>query len=68
MRQKRFTFLCNQDERNMIKTLAERLQRSQSDAIRLLIGSAIQELTLQVPQGNLEKVSKEVERGTEVGK
>ncbi len=43
-RLERFTFLCNEDERQIVSALAERLQRSQSDAMRLLIREAAQEM------------------------
>ena len=33
----RFTFLYDKDDRQLISLLAERLQRSQSDAIRFVI-------------------------------
>lgn len=40
MRQKRFTFLCNEDERLLIAILADKLQRSQSDAVRFVVNNA----------------------------
>ena len=40
-RYKRFTFLCNPNERRMIAFLARQLQRSQSDAIRYIIRKAV---------------------------
>jgi 3-deoxy-D-manno-octulosonic-acid transferase len=40
----RFTFLCDENERRAIATLAAHLQRSQSDAIRFVIIGAVQEL------------------------
>jgi len=43
-RYQRFTFLCNERERQLIEHLAYRLQRTQSDAIRLLIREASQQL------------------------
>ncbi len=39
-----FTFRINADERRILAALADRLQRSQSDAIRLLIRTAAEEL------------------------
>lgn len=42
----RFTILCNQDERQMIASLAVRLQRTQSDMMRLLVVNAARELEL----------------------
>lgn len=43
-RNQRFTFLCNQHERELIENLAQRLQRTQSDTIRLLVREAAQQL------------------------
>lgn len=43
-RLRRFTFLCDTDERRIVAYLASRLQRSQSDAIRWLIREAVIEL------------------------
>jgi hypothetical protein len=42
----KFTFLCNQEERHMITAVANRLNRSQGDMLRFLIRSAVQELQL----------------------
>jgi len=44
MRENRFTFLCNSDERNMLASLAEILQRTQSDVIRLFLREKAREL------------------------
>ena len=44
MRNKRFTFLCNKEERWLIARIAKRLNRSQGDAVRFLINAAAQEL------------------------
>lgn len=46
-RYERFTFLCNEDERQMIEVLAGRFQRSQSDTLRFLIRLAISEFDNQ---------------------
>jgi hypothetical protein len=43
----RFTFLVNKDERRLIASLAEQLQRSQSDAIRFVVINAAKELQAQ---------------------
>jgi hypothetical protein len=43
-RDDRFTFLVNGDERRMLAAVAEKLQRSQSDAVRLLIRAAAAKL------------------------
>jgi len=37
MRDKRFTFLCSPDERQLLKVLSVHLQRSQGDTVRYLI-------------------------------
>jgi uncharacterized protein (DUF1778 family) len=39
-----FTLRVNRDERRMLAAVAERLQRTQSDAVRLLIREAAREL------------------------
>jgi hypothetical protein len=46
-RYERFTFLCDKDERRLIVTLAERLKRSQSDAVRFVVVTAVRELAAQ---------------------
>ncbi len=46
-RYERFTFLCNQNERALIAELAERLRRSQSDAVRFVVIEAARELAKQ---------------------
>ena len=43
-RYKRFTFLCDGEERRILAALARRLERSQSDAVRWLIRGAAEEL------------------------
>ena len=42
-----FTFRVNATERQLLTALAERLQRSQSDAVRLLIREAVRDLTAE---------------------
>ena len=42
-----FTFRVNQDERNLIASLAKRLQRSRSDAVRFVVVNAMRELESQ---------------------
>ncbi len=39
-RYERFTFLCDEEERRMIAALAKRLERTQSDAIRVVVREA----------------------------
>jgi hypothetical protein len=39
-----FTFRVNKDERRLIARLAKQLQRSQSDAVRFVVISAVKEL------------------------
>lgn len=46
IRDKRITFLCSKDELQIIKKLAIRLQRTQSDAIRFLVLNSAQDLEL----------------------
>lgn len=43
-RDKRFTFTCNQKERQLIKTLAQQLRRTESDAVRYVVREKAQEL------------------------
>jgi len=40
----RFTFLCNRKERKLISALAERLQRSESDAVRYVVKAVAEEM------------------------
>ena len=42
-----FTFKVSDDERRMIAALSHRLERSQSDAVRLLIREAVKGLEAQ---------------------
>ena len=37
MRDKKFAFLCTQEERDLLSKLAKRFRRSQSDTVRYLI-------------------------------
>lgn len=54
-----FTFRVNKEERQMLETLASRLQRSQSDAVRLLVREAVAQLEPErgqpVPTGQGER-------------
>ena len=43
-RYERFTFLCNTSERHAITELAQRLQGSQSDAVRFVVTEAARQL------------------------
>ncbi len=43
-RYERFTFLCNQNERQLIAVLAAHLQRSQSDTVRFVVIEAARQL------------------------
>jgi len=56
----RFTFLCNTSERQLIIAIAEHLNRSQGDAIRFLIRTAVQELKTE-PAKDQRKVTNSVE-------
>ncbi len=49
MRNRTFTFVCNDDERRLISALAAYLNRTQSDAVRLLIREAARELIDTAP-------------------
>ena len=55
MRRDQFTFLCNNEERRLLATLAERLQRSRSDVVRSLIRRAAHELGINSDSTNSEK-------------
>jgi hypothetical protein len=46
MRTKRFIFLCDLEERRLIRVVAETLRRSQGDALRYLVYKAARELGL----------------------
>lgn len=48
-RYQRFTFLCNRDERKIIAEIADKLQRSQSDAVRFVVLNAAKCLA-DIPQ------------------
>ena len=45
-----FTLRVNQVERHMLENLDDRLQRTQSDTVRLLIREAARELAVSDPQ------------------
>ena len=51
MRDSRFTFLCDTDERRLLAALSGSLARTQSDVIRCLIREAARELEL-APRGS----------------
>lgn len=46
-RRGRFTFLCDENEREMIAALAVRLRRSRSDAVRFIIVEAAREMRVE---------------------
>ncbi len=48
-RYKRFTFLCDSNERQVLAALAKSLKRSQSDSVRWLIQEAAYELKIVQP-------------------
>ena len=60
-RYERFTFLCDRHERRLITKLAERLQRSQADAVRFVVVNAVRELETQ----DLRKSTKSLEAGND---
>jgi hypothetical protein len=45
MLNKRFTFLCTEEERDELTRLAQSLHRSRGDTIRLLIRDAVQAIS-----------------------
>lgn len=53
-RDERFTFTCNREERQMLAALAERLRRSQSDAMRMLLREAVVQLETAVSPQQLQ--------------
>jgi hypothetical protein len=46
-RRERFTFLCDESERKLVKKLAKQLKRSESDAVRFLIREPTCEMGLR---------------------
>ncbi len=61
----RFTFLVSDEERAAIKSLAAKLQRTESDAVRVVIREAVQELGFQQQPASLSpdgRVSSEARR------
>lgn len=56
-----FTFRVNPEERQMIEALAEKLQRSPSDTVRLLVRGAAQGAGLDAP--NEQRSDQRGERG-----
>lgn len=50
MRGYAFTFKCNAEERQTIAALAQRLQRTESDAVRWVVKEAARELAAQPAQ------------------
>ena len=64
-RYSKFTFLCDENERLAIVSLAERLQRSQSDAVRFLINEKMAELSgspIEEFRSGMEKLVKSLSR------
>ena len=64
MRTLRFTFLCNEEERQLIAALAETLQRSQSDALRYLVRETAEKLQIKAEALN-DAVLKTLIKGDE---
>ena len=60
-RQDFFTLRVNRDERQMLAAVAERLQRTQSDAVRLLIREAARELVKSEATAVNDSTAEEVE-------
>jgi hypothetical protein len=46
MRDQKFTFLCDENERDLLSALADHMRRSQGDTIRFLLHNAAQEIGL----------------------
>jgi len=67
-RYERFTFLCNLNERLAIADLAERLHRSQSDAVRYVVVEAVKQLAQTDPAYALStrSAAQEVKEGMNV--
>ena len=51
-REMQFAFRVTGEERRLIKTLADHLQRTQSDAVRFVVISAVRELQKQQASQN----------------
>lgn len=47
-RKNKFMFVCDDQEREMLSEIAEKLERSQSDAVRYLVREANKRLTLDL--------------------
>ncbi len=58
-----FTFRVNPDERRVIAALAEKLQRTQSDAVRFVILEAAKENQIRI--NTMPKVRNDNERKTQ---
>ena len=65
MRDQRFTFLCNRDERRLIERLASKLHRSKGDALRWLLRKAALEFGWLAPDEMQDFEQDEAERGKE---
>ena len=52
MKNKRFTFLCDDQERNLIYRLSVILERTQGDAVRWAVRQVYQQLTDQHKQAH----------------
>jgi len=54
-REERFTFRTNKQERQLIALVAKRLERSESDAMRVLVRNVAQELGVRTAATNDRK-------------
>jgi hypothetical protein len=54
MRENRFTFLCNADERRLLASMAEVLQRTQSDVIRFVLKEKANEMGLKLTDARMD--------------
>lgn len=59
LRRFRFTILCNSDERELIKAIAQKLRRSQGDAVRYFLVEAGKGLftTQNTKSGSLPEIT-----------
>jgi hypothetical protein len=55
MRNRRFMFLCSDEERRMLAAVARRLARTESDVVRLLIREAARELDQRADEEKAER-------------
>jgi len=54
----RFTFLVNPEERQMIALLAEKLRRSQSDAVRFVVFQSVRQFIADEQQRQMHSINR----------